>query len=411
VDYQGEVGPISAVTLERLKTRLDKKRSQVAVDIIGFGNEINAEDVSALREEMKNLTTAYGGDFYPAKNAFDLLDSIKTSLQIGRFKVVPEEASKETYRLDLDTWEEPEAKRLAVGSRELKYKVEVVGIKDSVEPMSIALQGGEALDLEIERRDKKPTLMYPSYYYEGHRLQLKDQADLREKLGELGVFVNAPGSDTEYWVAPGRLPEWKNELRIANFFVQVQDLDRSHFTPRPAEAWIEIHPDFGGHEVNPAEIFRFCDLNFLDGQSVPQIVCQARDFPWATANRAHITIWFANSLVTDGVTIVTVDELKNNPRTIDNLTLSAHIGERTGKPTRTLTLEELNPTPPGQVKIHVDARVTHIRHDYSTGKHYFEIPSEMDLKRCAVRLISVDKFKNDATVMKAQLRPQTVGKL
>ena len=58
-----------------------------------------------------------------------------------------------------------------------------------------------------------------------------------------------------------------------------------------------------------------------------------------------------------------------------------------------------------------DARVSQVRHNYSTGKHYFELPSDVNLKQCDLRLISVERFKSNPKVMSAKLPPQAVGKL
>lgn len=413
-NYQDDVGGASVVTLERLKAALKKKRSQVAIDIIGFGNEINdRENVDALKE-MQKLAEDHGGRYYPAKNALDLLDSIKASLRIGKFKVVPQEPAgpTETFALDaVPGWREAESKRLAQGSREIKYNVDVVGIKDSVDPMPIALHGGEAMELVVERDGRVPKLMYPGYYSDGHRLKIQDPTDPRATLSQHGVFVAESGTGAEYWVSPGRPPDWRDQPpKAAKFFIQIQDLNRTRFTPRPAEAWIEIRSAFDGSKDASAEVFRFCDLNFVGGKPVPQIVCEAREFPWTTASDALVEIWYANEPVTDDVRIVTVDDLLRKPERIDDVLLTARIEQRTGRPTRTLTIEEQGAKSPGRVKIHLETPVPQIRHNYSTGKHYYELPTDVDLKQCDVRLISVERFKNNAKVLWAKLPPQRVGK-
>lgn len=416
LNQQDDFPAASKTTPESLRTALNRlargtdQFPRIIVDIIGFGEELKREDQEKLKE-MKKIASDYHGNWYSADTARNLLDSIKKSLQLGKFEVVPQIAGSEPPAdHELETvWTEPKTKRLSEGNRTLKYQVEVVGIERAPPPMAIELQGGEALELAIERGSNGPTLMYPGYYFRGALRPLASNVDPRKLLEDDGTFVREQATGFEYWVSPGPKPKRRSQKPVSvTFYVQTQDFDRAHFTPRPAEAWIEVRPDIRGREVTRAELYRFCDLNFLPKEPVPQIVCEARDFPLSATNQADIDIWFTTKpLRSDDVQIRKAGELEHQPVIIDGVTLKARIEDQTAKVTRTLTIEESGATTPGQVKIHVEAKVAEIRHDYSRGLHHYEISSDVNPKECIVRMISVEKFKRHA--MHASLQNEAVG--
>ena len=409
---QGGVGIESQVTAKALEDLL-AAHPKVTLDIIGFGNEISADAQAHARDlaDMKRIAARQGGGFYQAATAGDLLKRILKSLSLGKFEVVPAGSSPtdaETFELENETWrgEEPPRSAASFQRRAKKYDVRVVEIDSPERPsMPIELEGGEALELFLERAGNTPQLAY-RYYDPDRRLDLRsrDVADVDERLNSLGRILPPAGGGIrdrgKYWVA-SLTPAWQSQEQLAKFFISIQNYTLTKFSPRPAEAWIEITPINDDGEAGGA-VYRFCDLDFSPGRPVPVLECEARRFPHDSCKRARVQVWFSTDLTRgDAVITTTVADLKKREEIVDGVRVSADVVKeadgRVAVRVREQRMEnETAKFQPGRVMIQMSPLPVRVEHDYAARRHTFYFEPDVDVADYAVRLTSVEKFKKDA---------------
>ena len=409
---QGGVGIESQVTAKALEDLL-AAHPKVTLDIIGFGNEFSRDARAKAQDlaDMKRVATRQGGGFYQAATAGDLLKRILKSLSLGKFEVVPAGSSPtdaETFELENETWRGEEPPRSAAGfqRRPKKYDVRVVEIDSPERPsMPIELEGGEALELFLERAGNTPQLAY-RYYDPDRRLDLRsrDVAAVDERLNSLGRILPPAGSGIrdrgKYWLA-SLTPAWQSQERLAKFFISIQNYTLTKFSPRPAEAWIEITPINDDGEPGGA-VYRFCDLDFSPGRPVPVLECEARRFPHDTCKRARAQVWFSMEPTRgDAVTTTTVADLKKREAIVDGVRISADVvKEPDGNVAVRIREQRMeNDTAkfqPGRVMIQMSPQPVRVEHDYAARRHTFYFEPDADVADHIVRLTSVEKFKKDA---------------
>ena len=385
---------------------------KVTLDIIGFGNEFSRDTRKAQDlADMKRVAARQGGGFYQAATAGDLLKRILKSLSLGKFEVVPAGSSPtdaEKFELENDTWHGEEPPRSAAGlqRRPKKYDVRVVEIDSPERPsMPIELEGGEALELYLERAGNTPQLAY-RYYDPDRKLDLRsrDTAAVDERLNLLGRILPPAGAGIrdrgKYWV-DSLTPAWQSQERLAKFFISIQNYNLTKFSPRPAEAWVEITPINEDGEAEGA-IYRFCDLDFSPGRPVPVLECEARRFPHDTCKKARTQVWFSMEQTrVDAVVTATVADLKKREEIIDGVRISADVVKESNASVAVRIREQrmekdTGKFQPGRVKIQMNPLPLRVEHDYDARRHtfYFEQDAEVDDFR--VRLTSVEKFKKEA---------------
>jgi hypothetical protein len=98
--------------------------------------------------------------------------------------------------------------------------------------------------------------------------------------------------------------------KIVKFPISLQrDTSSYHFTPRPAETWLEITPlsEDGSGQTKPQEPYVFYDTNFEPDEPVPVVVCPAVE--WGDWPKAQIKFW-CKGRVTEPVLRIGLRELK-----------------------------------------------------------------------------------------------------
>jgi hypothetical protein len=75
------------------------------------------------------------------------------------------------------------------------------------------------------------------------------------------------------------------------FYVSVQNKDETEFSPRPAEAWVEIRPIAPGKPPEESPVLCYYDLTFKPGCPVPVLSDLYPNWP-AEARKAEIRVWF-----------------------------------------------------------------------------------------------------------------------
>ena len=412
INQQGNVGIESQMTAKSLEDLLTA-HPKVTLDIIGFGNEL-ARDVREKAQDladMKRMAARQGGGFYQAATAGDLLKRILKSLSLGKFEVVPSGSpptDAEKFELENETWHGEEPPRSAAGfqRRPKKYDVRVVEIDSPVLPsMPIELEGGEALELYLERAGNTPQLAY-RYYDPDRKLDLRsrDTAAVDERLNLLGRILPPAGTGIrdrgKYWVA-SLTPAWQSQERLAKFFISIQNYNLATFSPRPAEAWIEITPIDEDGTAGGA-VYRFCDLDFSPGRPVPVLECEARRFPHDTCKKARTQVWFSMEPTRgDAVVTATVADLKKREEIIDSVRISADVVKESDASVAVRVREQRmeNDTAkfqPGRVKIQMSPLPLRVEHDYDARRHTFYFERDAEVDDFIVRLTSVEKFKKEA---------------
>jgi len=409
---QGGVGIESQVTARALEDLLIA-HPKVTLDIIGFGNEFSRDARAKAQDlaDMKRIAARQGGGFYQAATAGDLLKRILKSLSLGKFEVVPAGSpptETEKFELENETWHGEEPPRSAAGlqRRHKKYDVRVVEIDSPVRPsMPIELEGGEALELYLERAGNTPQLAY-RYYDPDRKLDLRsrDAAAVDERLNLLGRILPPAGAGIrdrgKYWLA-SLTPAWQSQERLAKFFISIQNYTLTKFSPRPAEAWIEITPINEDGEVGGA-VYRFCDLDFASGRPVPVLECEARRFPHDTCKKARTQVWFSMEPTRgDAVVTATVADLKKRGETVDGVRISADVIKESDASVAVRIREqrmenETGKFRPGRVKIQMSPLPLRVEHDYDARRHTFYFEQDAEVDDFIVRLTSVEKFKKEA---------------
>jgi hypothetical protein len=155
----------------------------------------------------------------------------------------------------------------------------------------VKLEGEEALRLLVSRRGPREQLRFERYEPRG--VSLDDRAGL---LGVANVLPPGTADDelrpTSFDIA-AYPPQWEGGAtkgkRPVRFAVAIQDGgEPPGFSPRPAEAWIEIAPRAGSETSWP---YPFYDRLFEEERPVPVLLCHVPEWP-VEAREAEIRLCF-----------------------------------------------------------------------------------------------------------------------
>jgi hypothetical protein len=182
----------------------------------------------------------------------------------------------------------------------------------SFQPERVTLEGGETLQLRLSESEsdivtdpyeQSSNPLFPSIVKNG-------KADLISGVG---------GKSTDYQFRVHRASREKSSV-VFRVSLQRMPADTHHFTPRPAETWLEVTPIFDDSRDVPS--YAFYDTIFVSNQPVPVIEHRALDWP-EEAKRAKIKFW-CNNRKTVGTSIPLSQLLKENAAaTVDGMQLSA----------------------------------------------------------------------------------------
>jgi hypothetical protein len=154
-----------------------------------------------------------------------------------------------------------------------EYQVRIVG---SNQPHRLVLEGGEAIDLSVPDADSpNPRLVHSRYKTE-------------ERKNTLASKVRGATADAEKHYVGFQRTERDGPYTL--FPISIQNADATQFSPRPAEAWIEITP-LSRAPSDKVKPLVFYDLEFAPGRPVPVLLCRALNWP-AEAPRAQIKVFF-----------------------------------------------------------------------------------------------------------------------
>lgn len=166
-------------------------------------------------------------------------------------------------------WDNNSDSRLKV-----KYNVRVVDT-DPPAATDIWLQGGEAIQLYLSE----------DLRHLGHKRYTENAREGNAIVCQAPLGLDGPA---EFYVA-SHGATWVPGEATVEFRFSIQNGQETEFSPRPAEAWIEILAMIDGAPVLD-KVYHFYDVTFEENRPVPVVLCRARDWP-AEAD-ASVRIWF-----------------------------------------------------------------------------------------------------------------------
>lgn len=332
----------------------------IQLDIIGF--DLAAENPAEERSlaDLKELAQRTGGEFYPANDPSGLVAALEQSLQLSRFVVIPAAAAGQTPAEPIDlerTWEVDHPP-----GRKLPYIVRLDAPGRAAET-EVELSGGEAIELSL-RGD--PRAGPARLVHQRYDKSLRDFFD---------PAVNPQNPDQAFYIG-AHLPEWRGTA--VHFPISIQNSVAEDFSPRPAEAWIQIAP-LDSREAPTFPEYVFYDLLFETDRPVPVLSCTALNWP-LDARSARLQVWVKFEESPPDRVIAVGDMPRGNPLPIENLAVSleAEIRQEDRQGPARLVLVERH-SPGGDVhslKIAMDPPPERSRHRFSRDvgivRHTFE---------------------------------------
>ena len=327
------------------------------------------------------------GHFYNVRNAETLGAALKRSLLLRQFAVWRAgEGSGDLARtqppLPADLGATVTVEQPSHPTSAIPYRVALVDQSPAIKT-SVALQGGEGLELEL----KDGQLLHRHYQERSRKEQ--EVADLAH-----------PGRRV---VIAAHLPKRFEDGDLMRFYFSTHNANATEFSPRPDEAWIEIQPIAANRPVG--QPYLFYDLRFLKKKPSPVLIVDALRWP-AAADTASARVWCRWGAAPSERH--TVAELRQRPKIEleEPQGVSIEFQEKRGEgsqPTRLILLEkharggelytlkvEMNP-PPKRLAHRYYPEVKMIRHEFEFD------PSEAErLESYAFRFTPRAKLVADA---------------
>jgi Mg-chelatase subunit ChlD len=246
------------------------------LDIVGFNlTPSNADERRSLKD-LQELTAETGGRFYSVNDPSGLLKALETSLNLLQYVVRPAAggASVTPQPLDLGTTcriEQPPGLPRA-------FTAEIVDT-DRPARAEVVIAGGESLELYLadDSRTGQRRLVHHRYDTDW------PSPSLRESHENLPDPLDA---DRQVFLG-SHLPEWQGTA--LRFPLSVQNANAALFSPRPAEAWVQIKPVLPKGSAGD-RVYPFYDLSFEPERPVPVLSCLAPNWP-VEAKQAEIHVW------------------------------------------------------------------------------------------------------------------------
>jgi hypothetical protein len=256
---------------------------QIHLDVVEFDIDENVLPGEKKKEldALRKLAADNGGGSYPARQPGKLVEVLEKALQLSHYYVESERGGRrfppfpeKGYQLG-----DPAEIEQAADAK-VRYAVRFEDGKNEAQA-EVELQGGEDLALYLTKDHRA---LQHRRYAEGVRA---DQDDV-PNTGTGGDFRPA-----SFYIA-AHLPS--RDRDTVEFQFSVQNHDQTQFSPRPAEAWIQVRPlrengsPLLSDEGRPSD-YIFYDLKFKESRPVPVIQCAAEEWP-AEATKARVELFF-----------------------------------------------------------------------------------------------------------------------
>jgi hypothetical protein len=268
-DGKNNIRPLERRGLERWQDVRDAvKNSGIDLHIVAFGEV--AQDFTA-EKELKDILAGINQprNYHKVRSDLSNFEEVIRNAMGLSYEVIAEGAKVGSERVNKQI-------TLPQRARPTEYTVRIVG---SDVPHRMTLEGGEGIDLFVaESGGRSPRLVHARFKSE--ETQTQTQASVVKAGG-------AAATEMEKFFVGFQQPE--SITGETRFRVWMQYNDERLFTPRPAEAWVEITPLVeGGQKQTP---YVFYDLEFEEGKTVPMMVCRAANWP-PEARNARVETFF-----------------------------------------------------------------------------------------------------------------------
>jgi hypothetical protein len=241
-------------------------------------------------QELKDKLTADQGTFHMVRDPTSLLKALEAFFRLSRYEVLGADNESRVTSEPLPLGATCDAIKKPLGRSEPYW----VRLADPSRPAQteVWLEGGEAIELEVQKEgpEEQRRLVHRRYQWELRdgcsRNRIRAPLDEEKRLFFVGAHV----------------PKWEEDA--VRFDVSVQNNDAEQFSPRPAEAWIEVRPAASagqdpatetpsgkaGRMNDTSKVYHFFDLSFEPHRPVPVLSCKALDWPKDVID-AEIRLW------------------------------------------------------------------------------------------------------------------------
>ncbi|HEX3726137.1 MAG TPA: hypothetical protein VHV08_07835, partial [Pirellulales bacterium] len=270
VNEQSSGGPPGVIKLrQQVEEAFDQQRPRkIRLDIVGFN--LNAGEQQAKLEDLKALARRTGGAYYSASDPSGLLKVLQDSLGLRKYAVENAQGELVDEPRELGTVTQLPPPR----GRPQTYVARLAGAQPPVASEPLRVELSEALELFLSE-DRRT---FQSRRYTGSKEQ-----ELRDSLTDLAD----PQDPNRFAFIGVHLPEWQGSA--LRFPISIQNADSRRFSPRPAEAWVEIKP-ISPRRQQEFPAYTFFDLDCEPHRPVPVLSCLAASWP-AKAEKAEIRAW------------------------------------------------------------------------------------------------------------------------
>jgi Mg-chelatase subunit ChlD len=298
-DYQyphPDFPPPEKITLDRLRTEWRRHRHKIPIHIMGF--DIAPNQAGAAGTEFREIADFTDGSYTEIRSGRELLEHLREYLNVDGYfvnAISPDAANRsvpESIKLGTP-FEVPNS--VLPGDFQVQFR-------DVRKP--VRLEGGEAIELHVVKNGAAHDIVAQDY-------------NARSPL-RMEHLTSGAGGESQYILRAHRPVRRLGSENVVEFPISLQrDTKASHFTPRPAETWLEITPlgEDGSGQTKPQQAYVFYDTNFEPDEPVPVLVCPAagwRDWP-----KAKLRFWCKSRLTEPvlriGLRDATYRTLKNVP--------------------------------------------------------------------------------------------------
>jgi hypothetical protein len=350
--------PPRKITRETLRAEWERRPLKVPIHILGF--DIDASEAATARMEYKEVARFTGGSFEEIRSGRELLDHLREHLQVDGYTVsalplaAANRGTPEPVKLDtpVEVSSSPQPRDFQVQFRDVKKPVRI--------------EGGEAIALYVEKN--------ASF----HRIVARDYNERSPLPDKKYLVAGDGGSPTEYILRAHRPVRRQGSENVVEFPVSLQhDPRESHFTRRPAEAWLEITPlsESGSGRTVEHQPYVFYDTNFEPAEPVPVLVCPAVE--WQGWPKARIRFWCKDRVTKPALEIGLRESKYRTPQPVpetSGIQLRVETFE-SGDLFRVYVVENHGPESPGVdnglrigFQTHPQCKPVHVRHQFDKDK-------------------------------------------
>jgi hypothetical protein len=382
-DYQSVYNPGGRrpvkTTIEMLLAKWHRGTVKPPIHILGFDIDEREGEAARARANYERIAQETGGSYKEIYSGGELLTNLREHLDVAGYIVKDDQGAP----LNPVNQGVPEPAKLgtplAIPNGQALPKYFDVFFR-AVPAKRVRIEGGEALDLYVEQNGATNDIIAKDYE--------------RRTIQAAVLTQGAGGTESNYVL---RVHQPTRPEGAAEFPVSLQlDPRVSHFTPRPAETWLEVTPisrgsggtsDQGSSDQN--ESYVFYDTNFVPREPVPVLSWQAIDWQddWTSA---RIQFWCKLNPTQPVHTIrlqdLTYREFQNVPE-VDGVQLKVEASPEAGGIYRVYVVENHEARPAKihslRVQFETDPQLkpSRVRHqfDSKTGlaTHSFEFPLEV----------------------------------